>query len=1065
MDLVEDIRRSHFGTHHSPSSTDSISEPEEGTPEDIRRRFFPHLPPRDPSLEWIEGSDSSAASSDAGTEPRFDLTGAIIPISQRASIPTHLGLHHHGGPTSAAGYTLQDLLLLARSSVPSQRATILGVLSKIILRLSRSHPNLEELVDREEEIRKSILAAGLDAFSEKGSLGVQAIDLVGLCIAEWDYGVFDQLEGVELRPQKTAQCDHEDDEHSKADVSLSSEDLLSSIPLQLFLPQLTSHFSSRTLPEESLSQLLNTICRLAVHSTQIADAIIKTPDLIRTIIDTFLHTPIPPSSGQRFPNPRAIRLLRVLIMSNRENAVAVLQYVDTLLRFVTTAIPISNSPFPHPLGEALLIETLHLYTSLASYGLYTGVATTAADYFQRLSPYIFSDENTSTQLTSSWLRLLTVWMVCARDPHCTTPHHDLLWSQIVGWSWGEDLMTFRSSLLQKGRNSDLSGDIRSDFSVWASLWYALSAWLEGCRVNSVRAGKDERCALASALGEEYVDGGLELTIIRASIASLQSLTSKSIGSISGLRERVVDLKAISTFSHCLHAFSRLVISCVQGLSENDSTIGGGDWVKDLKTLFSPVAYDLALSNIWTGNLNLTNAYHNELEPRIRCFFMRPASAFMANCVMLSQAEGDWIPLAVATLERILPAEEETALNILEHVLKAIGNEDNSDEFASLMPFFKHMVRPSRDIYMAPCVATPLSVQKTTTLCLSANAISQTSKQAISGIPLKADWPIIALNHILRSGTSPVLSNPGTLPPSWNATETELTQASLKCAKLVQEKLVQSSISRLAMSCEKIAFTCMKVFMLEHDQPQNDSSEEVFRDPIVGQLMNDLLLPFTISKLSHSDPTLPSDSLEDAARDFLGSGTPFYQFFTDFVALYDAISFSHPTFARLLLMPTSMKYALDYRKHLWGDFAHVLRTVHTPIDALVVRDLKDYLWPFETDAEMIGWYLRALVKWTLEGAPRFIAIHHIACNIWPDLQDGPLREKRAKMLLLAVVNQAQMDVVKDVVRYTQTQDGETRLPPYCLDCNEDRKVTRLEYVAEWGGTQMMGRLEKIFGEKQ
>ena len=64
--------------------------------------------------------------------------------------------------------------------------------------------------------------------------------------------------------------------------------------------------------------------------------------------------------------------------------------------------------------------------------------------------------------------------------------------------------------------------------------------------------------------------------------------------------------------------------------------------------------------------------------------------------------------------------------------------------------------------------------------------------------------------------------------------------------------------------------------------------------------------------------------------------------------------------------------------------------------------------------MIGWYLRALVKWPIDGFVRFVAVHHVACNIWPDLQDGPVREKRARMLLLAIVNQAPIEVVKDVV---------------------------------------------------
>ena len=103
---------------------------------------------------------------------------------------------------------------------------------------------------------------------------------------------------------------------------------------------------------------------------------------------------------------------------------------------------------------------------------------------------------------------------------------------------------------------------------------------------------------------------------------------------------------------------------------------------------------------------------------------------------------------------------------------------------------------------------------------------------------------------------------------------------------------------------------MKVFMLEHDQQYGDSSEEVYRDPVVDKLMNELLRPFSFAE-SGKPRKVPAEDIEVVARDYLGQATPMYQLYTDFVALYDAISYSHHTFARLLLIPTSMKYALDY----------------------------------------------------------------------------------------------------------------------------------------------------------
>ena len=64
----------------------------------------------------------------------------------------------------------------------------------------------------------------------------------------------------------------------------------------------------------------------------------------------------------------------------------------------------------------------------------------------------------------------------------------------------------------------------------------------------------------------------------------------------------------------------------------------------------------------------------------------------------------------------------------------------------------------------------------------------------------------------------------------------------------------------------------------------------------GELMEVLLFPLTLStfpnSLSASSHTEEQNNLELAAARFLGLETPFFQFYMDFVTLYDAISFIH-----------------------------------------------------------------------------------------------------------------------------------------------------------------------------
>ena len=65
-----------------------------------------------------------------GRQARFDFNGNLV--DQSDDIPEYLGLHHHGDDPSSAGYTLEELTVLARSSFLQQRVLALQVLARII---------------------------------------------------------------------------------------------------------------------------------------------------------------------------------------------------------------------------------------------------------------------------------------------------------------------------------------------------------------------------------------------------------------------------------------------------------------------------------------------------------------------------------------------------------------------------------------------------------------------------------------------------------------------------------------------------------------------------------------------------------------------------------------------------------------------------------------------------------------------------------------------------------------------------------------------------------------------
>ena len=68
---------------------------------------------------------------------RFDFEGFLIPFD--ADIPVHEGLHHHGDEPNRAGYSLDELLMLCRSTNIQQKVIAFNTICKIILQYKRGY--------------------------------------------------------------------------------------------------------------------------------------------------------------------------------------------------------------------------------------------------------------------------------------------------------------------------------------------------------------------------------------------------------------------------------------------------------------------------------------------------------------------------------------------------------------------------------------------------------------------------------------------------------------------------------------------------------------------------------------------------------------------------------------------------------------------------------------------------------------------------------------------------------------------------------------------------------------
>ncbi|KAI6136210.1 hypothetical protein F5141DRAFT_1185256 [Pisolithus sp. B1] len=1018
----------------------------EGTPEYIRQRYFPDASENDPNLEWMRAATSSDSS-----ELRFDLNGAPISPSLSETLPSHLGLHHHA-EGNHAGYTLEDLFLLSRSTVPAQRALMLGVLAKVAHRLDR----LAELAGKEGELRKRILAAGLSAISERGGVGAMAVEVVWECLVAWDSGTSD-IDGIEL--------------HLAPDVISSTQ------PEQL-LPIIAGALAQAALPRQSLDQLLAIVYRFAQESNELAGSIMATPHLVPAIIQTFLLTPIPPKDDSVLPDPMALRLLTILASASRSFA---------------TLLP-DSSPFPVPLATSLLIQTLRFYRVLACYGLYSHIATSASLYFSALGSYVLSPpslpQKTLSQLRTAWSSLLEAWMVCATDPHATTPPHEILWSQVTAWSWESEVRLFRKDLT----------DADQDWEAWSAAWNVEAVWLEGARINGVKGGEREREEVLEFVKPEFeAQEGLHRKVVRAALQAMRQRLD--ILTISGPGMEKV-LKSINEPTLVLCSAVRLWLACLPPLK--DVPLGSPPFTLPFGEL-SKFCAELVMHPVWS--LPEKCAMYLRVH-------LRPLSSLLAyfhrlSCHIPGTGSDLWLAQGLSIVTRLIPGDEGAAIALEENCILPVtsqiaGLQVQLPSIATdiLKPFFEYTIRPNPDVYVSPLHITAESICRSTTLRLP-RGTPDVLEEANTGLPLSRDWLTAPLTHLLRSGTSPVFRG---LPSGWDASEVDVVRSTLLLLQVSCGVLQRWGLSVYALGPAEIVFACMRVCMLEHDvgggASGTDSSAEVFRDDAVEKLMGWLLNPFTPKRLPTPPPSPPpTNYLELASQTYLRqTHTPFYQFYTDLVALYSAVSFAHPIFGALLLPPLAMRYPSDYRRLVWceaGDGSSATAGMGDGVGAVteVVRtvrlDLEQYLYPIESDGRILGAYLQALLagRNAPQGFLRLVAIHHIACT--GTAEDGPSSMEAGAdggratgfippsdpsqssgslggpKLLRLLLNRGDAPAVREVLLYRQSPTGAFLWPPSCFEgsLGDADRAERIEHVRNIISGDMAERVRTIFELKE
>ncbi|KAF9700915.1 hypothetical protein EKO04_000715 [Ascochyta lentis] len=148
---------------HAEEATGSLHFPATPQPPDLdpndpdflknmHAKYFPSLAYNPSTLSWMTPIDPSDKSSPYhpsqtalnASELRFDFKGTLLAPSIARDIPSDRGLHHHADAPEAAGYTIPELAVTARSAVPAQRCMAYQTLGRILYRLGQGEYGVEQ---------------------------------------------------------------------------------------------------------------------------------------------------------------------------------------------------------------------------------------------------------------------------------------------------------------------------------------------------------------------------------------------------------------------------------------------------------------------------------------------------------------------------------------------------------------------------------------------------------------------------------------------------------------------------------------------------------------------------------------------------------------------------------------------------------------------------------------------------------------------------------------------------------------------------------------------------------
>ncbi|KAI8093851.1 uncharacterized protein BX664DRAFT_330740 [Halteromyces radiatus] len=434
----------------------------------MKNKYFADVPLESDKLAWMDDrfKVDKKDSMEDGVDPiyrqlRFDLQGRVV--MNNDDQPRKQELHHHGDQPDKAGYTLAELFYLVRSQVPSQRALILNILTRILEQAKKDLSLQQNLAIIQVFRRRDVAAAVYFRSALDDSHLVVVISAIQALVSlvtinrrdtmdeETKLAAFNTWLGHIAQPEltetqqttkewvktmKSTNRGDDDDDEKEDDVSLAERDIVAGLIQMNILARLgylmAVDSDVRVSDRISMERMVYLLTCMAEMKGQDVCEEIMTSGVLDLTIGWLDDQQQKEEEEEAYHRLCVLKLLMAVVQGSKKVAMDMKDMVTTLTLPWLVTTPVTQGDYQ------VQIESIKVLRVLACYGF---VVPTLTDLQDTMMQWLIlaTKENDMIKTDSiviiikdraaTVIGLLEVLLHAAADPHKTIPAHTINWHQ------------------------------------------------------------------------------------------------------------------------------------------------------------------------------------------------------------------------------------------------------------------------------------------------------------------------------------------------------------------------------------------------------------------------------------------------------------------------------------------------------------------------------------------------------------------------------------------------------------------------------------------------------------